>query len=102
MKRLTGTIALTFIACATALAFNGPSQKINLADKEVTEFTIMQMDAHLVLSKYARMQARNTKYTIATLSSRISFDYKVALHNDSWLLNNPPQHEEALGKGRNE
>ena len=83
MKRLSGTLVLILIVSLSALAFRVPSEK-QIENKLLPsnlEFTTMQKDAHLVLSKYARMQARNTRYTFDILSSRISFDYKISLYN---------------------
>ncbi len=97
MKRFTSTLALIIITFATAFAVNSPSERINdKTDQATLQFIVMQKDAHLVLSKYARMQARNTQYTFNILSSRITFDYKIALYNDWMFQKNQTQKMEAM------
>jgi len=103
MKRFSSTLALIIITFATAMAFNSPSEIAgSSAFLAETEFTLMQKDARLILSKYARMQERNTKYTFNILTSRISFDYTVILHNNSRTQESRSQMIEALSNGINE
>jgi hypothetical protein len=103
MKRFTGTLALIFVTFASAIALNSPSESaVSPTRQTETEFTLMQKDAHLILSKYARMQDRNTKYTFEILSSRISFDYTVTLYNNSKTQISQKQMIEDLGKHGNE
>jgi len=103
MKRFSSTLALFIITIATSMAFNSPSGSAGSSTfLTETEFTLMQKDAHLILSKYARMQERNTRYTFNILSSRISFDYTVILHNNSKSQESQSQMIDALSNSINE
>jgi len=103
MKRFTSSLALILVTFATAMAFNSPSESaVSTTRLAETEFAVMQKDANLILSKYARMQDRNMKYTLGILSSRISFDYTVTLYNNSKLQESQPQKMEDAANDRNE
>lgn len=102
MKRLTGTLALIILTFVSAAASNEPSEEISNTKKTASHFSIMQADAQMVMSEFARSQARNTRYTFNMLTSRISFDYKIALYTDLKSQESQSLKSETTKDGRND